>query len=166
MLFYADNVHNWQDWIRNQGWPFVIPRASFTDTGQVSIGNDVWIGANVTIKRGVTIGDGAIVAAGAVVVKDVPPYAVVGGVPAQLIKFRFPDFIFDRLCRLQWWDYNIFNITDLITDNIISSVDTLSDAISDMRLEKRSANMMSVFELYEEYLDNFCDGTTEAKARF
>lgn len=55
------------------------------------IGNDVWIGLNATILDGVTIGDGAIVAAGAVVTKDVPPYAVVAGVPAKIIKYRFTE---------------------------------------------------------------------------
>jgi acetyltransferase-like isoleucine patch superfamily enzyme len=70
----------------------------------VVIGNDVWIGYGATLMAGVTVGDGAIVAAGAVVTKDVPPYAIVGGVPAKVIKYRFDDEQIAFLEKLQWWD--------------------------------------------------------------
>jgi len=69
-----------------------------------NIGNDVWIGSHALIRGGVTIGDGAIIGAGAVVVKDVPPYAVVGGVPAKVIKYRFSQEVIDRLEEMKWWD--------------------------------------------------------------
>lgn len=70
----------------------------------VEIGNDVWIGARATILEGVTIGDGAVVAAGAIVTKDVPPYAIVGGVPAKIIKYRFDDETIKKLLELKWWE--------------------------------------------------------------
>jgi len=70
----------------------------------ISIGNDVWIGANVNIMDGITIGDGAIVAAGAMVIKDVEPYSIVGGVPAKLIKYRFPEEQRKFLLQFKWWD--------------------------------------------------------------
>lgn len=68
------------------------------------IGNDVWIGADVTIIDGVCIGDGAIVAAGAVVTNNVPPYAIVGGVPAKVIRYRFNDDDIKWLLNLKWWE--------------------------------------------------------------
>lgn len=70
----------------------------------VVIGNDVWIGYRATLLAGVTIGDGAIVAAGAVVTKDVPPYTIVGGVPAKMIRKRFSDETIDLLLREKWWE--------------------------------------------------------------
>ncbi len=71
---------------------------------EVIIKNDVWIGANSVIMPGVTIGNGAIVGAGAVVTKDVPDYAIVVGIPAKVIKYRFSEEIINRLLELKWWD--------------------------------------------------------------
>ncbi len=68
------------------------------------IGNDVWIGEDVKIIEGVKIGNGAIVAAGAVVTKDVPPYAIVGGIPAKVIRYRFTEEQIAYLQQLQWWN--------------------------------------------------------------
>ncbi len=71
--------------------------------GPINVGNDVWIGHGAHIRPGVTIGDGAIVAAEAVVTKDVPPYAIVGGNPARLIKYRFSEELRSRLHKTEWW---------------------------------------------------------------
>ena len=70
----------------------------------VSIGNDVWIGENVLLLAGVRVGDGAVIATGAVVTKDVPPYAMVGGVPAKVLRMRFAEDTVAKLLKLRWWD--------------------------------------------------------------
>lgn len=71
----------------------------------VTIGNDVWIGLDVTIMAGVNIGTGAVIAAGAIVNKDVPPYTIVGGVPAKEIRKRFPQAQVNSLLESEWWNY-------------------------------------------------------------
>ena len=68
------------------------------------LGNDVWVGSHVLINGGVTVGHGAVIGAGAVVVKDVPPYAIVGGVPAKVIRYRFIPEVIQKLLELQWWN--------------------------------------------------------------
>jgi virginiamycin A acetyltransferase len=78
--------------------------------GKIKIGNDVWIGTQTVILSGITIGDGAVIAANSVVTIDVPPYAIVGGTPAKIIKYRFDDEIINELLRIQWWKWNIEKI--------------------------------------------------------
>ena len=72
-----------------------------------NIGNDVWIGENVFFSAGLNIGDGAVVLAGAVVTKDVPPYAIVGGVPAKIVKYRYDENTIRFLLDLKWWNKDI-----------------------------------------------------------
>lgn len=81
-------------------------RDAWDNKGDTVIGNDVWIGYEAVILSGVTIGDGAIIGARAVVTKDVPPYTVVGGVPAKPIRKRFDDATIERLETLRWWDWD------------------------------------------------------------
>ena len=79
--------------------------AAWTPKGDIVIGNDVWIGYEAVVMAGVTIGDGAIIGARAVVTRDVPPYTIVGGVPAKEIRKRFPDETIGTLLKLRWWDW-------------------------------------------------------------
>lgn len=73
----------------------------------IVIGNDVWIGAKVTLINGISIGDGAVILAGAVVSKDVPPYAIVGGVPAKILRYRYSPDDIELLLKTKWWNKNI-----------------------------------------------------------
>lgn len=68
------------------------------------LGSDVWVGSHVLVNGGVTVGHGAIIGAGAVVVKDVPPYAIVGGVPAKIIRYRFTEDVIKKLLEIKWWE--------------------------------------------------------------
>lgn len=72
----------------------------------VEIGNDVWIGEGVTFKGGVCIGDGAVIGMNATVTKDVPPYAIVGGVPARIIKYRMNEEQIKKMLEIKWWDWS------------------------------------------------------------
>lgn len=81
--------------------------------GDVTIGNDVWLGRRVTIMSGITIADGAIVAANSTVIRDIGPYEVWGGNPAQKIRSRFAPEIIELLLRMKWWDYDIETITKI-----------------------------------------------------
>ncbi len=92
-------------------WAGAMEGRTYPQKGDLVIGNDVWIGYNATIMAGVTIGDGAIIATNATVVKDVPPYAVVGGNPARVIRYRFSEEVINELLELRWWDQDIEWIT-------------------------------------------------------
>lgn len=93
--------------------------------GDVTIGNDVWIGAGVTIVSGVQIGDGAIIGAGSVVVKDVPPYALAAGNPAEVKKYRFTPEAIDKLLELEWWDWPQDKIREAIPILMSGDIDGL-----------------------------------------
>ncbi len=91
------------------------------------VGNDVWIGNNVIVQDGITVGDGAIIGSNAVVTKDVPPYAIVGGVPAKIIKYRFSEDIITDLLTLKWWDLSDEQIAELPFDDIHGCIQKLKE---------------------------------------
>lgn len=80
-------------------------RQDIVSKGSVSIGNDVWIGAQTVILSGAKIGDGAVIAANSVVTGEIPPYAIAGGSPAKILKYRFPEAVIEELLELKWWDW-------------------------------------------------------------
>ena len=79
--------------------------SAWDNKGDIVIGNDVWIGFEAVILAGVKIGDGAIIGTRAVVTKDVPPYSIVGGIPAKVIRKRYSPDIIEQLLSLRWWDW-------------------------------------------------------------
>lgn len=98
---------------------------SYPTKGDTVIGNDVWIGYDATIMPGVTVGHGAIIATKAVVTKDIPPYAIVGGNPAKVIKMRFSESKVEKLLALAWWDWPIERITKNVKALVEGELDGL-----------------------------------------
>lgn len=98
--------------IFGQGWEGAFNVFDLPVKGDIVVGNDVWFGYDCLIKNGVTIGNGAVIAARAVVVKDVPPYSIVAGNPAKVVKMRFDDRTIERLQRIAWWDWEIGKINE------------------------------------------------------
>lgn len=91
--------------IFGESWANAMQWKSYPSKGDTIVGNDVWIGHRATIMPGVTIGDGAIIGTGATVVKDVPPYTIVGGNPAREIRKRFSETEIEQLLEIKWWDW-------------------------------------------------------------
>jgi len=101
------------------------------DNIKTVIGNDVWVGANSVILKGVVVGDGAIVGASAVVTKDVPPYAIVIGNPAKIIKYRYTQEDINWLLNLQWWNFSRKRIKFLIKKNAFSDFKLFKKLLQD-----------------------------------
>ena len=95
----------------------------------VKIGNDCWIGVRVFLAGGVTVGDGAVILSGAVVTKDVPPYAIVGGVPARILRYRYDPETIDFLLQAKWWDKPL----DWLRDNshLLCDIEQLKKALDE-----------------------------------
>lgn len=120
----ADNLTIFLGGNHRSDWISTYPFPAFTDkfpearglegyvatNGNVRIGNDVWIGSHVTILSGVTIGDGAVVGAQSIVSKSVPPYAIVAGNSAKIIRYRFDTKVIEMLLKLKWWNWPIAKI--------------------------------------------------------
>lgn len=104
-------------------WGLDVPLHDLPPHSPIHIGNDVWIASNVKIKQGVTIGDGAILATECFVTKDVPPYALVGGNPAKIIKYRFTEQQIQALLEIKWWDWEESKIRELVPLLVSNNVD-------------------------------------------
>lgn len=125
---YSKSKFEFSDWHR--GFKFQRRKRIFDDqSNKVTIGNDVWIGSGVVVLNGVTIGDGAIVAAGSVVTKSVPPYAIVGGVPAKVIRMRFAEPIIEKMMAIRWWRFDARVLSGLPFDVPLKALDMLQAQI-------------------------------------
>lgn len=121
----TDAISSYPFAVFGEGWEGAMEGKAYPNKGNTVVGNDVWIGYNATIMPGVTIGDGAIIAANSTVVKDVAPYTIVGGNPAQKIRKRFDQDKINALLQLQWWHWPIEKITQnvsLLTGNDLDPI--------------------------------------------
>ena len=113
ILLGGEHYHNWvSTYPLNMNFPSYNLPSSLRSKGDVVIGNDVWFGVNTTILSGVTIGDGAIIGANSLVVDNIPPYAVVGGNPAKIIRYRFSKETIKLLLQIKWWNWTERKIKD------------------------------------------------------
>ncbi|CAM4029085.1 CatB-related O-acetyltransferase [Shewanella aquimarina] len=111
----------------------------------IIIKNDVWIGNNVVLKPGITVGNGAVIAANAVVTRDVPDYAIIGGIPARVIRYRFSPNTINALLELRWWDYNFLNFKDIPLDTDIENfINALTQKINANKIDKFSPRYFSL----------------------
>lgn len=117
----------------NPYWFFLFEKNFSEVRRPVVIGNDVWIGQNVFIKPGVEIGDGAIIGANAFIAKNVPPYAIVGGNPARLIRFRFDEETVKLLMEIKWWEYDISKIKDIDVEDVVRFINFISTNKSNLQ---------------------------------
>ena len=118
---------------------------------RTKIGHDVWIGSDVAIARNVSIGNGAIIATGSIVTKDVPAYAVVGGVAAKILKYRFEKSIIDELESIQWWDYSMHDLKGLNFTAPRSFIDEFRNRVERGEIEKYSPKYIDLSEFLDEH---------------
>ncbi|MGE3933103.1 MAG: CatB-related O-acetyltransferase [Rhodospirillaceae bacterium] len=125
-------VHGWDAFCRPDAAARIRAAAPpFDESCPVTrIGNDVWIGHGAFVAAGVAVGDGAVIAAHAVVTRDVPPYAVVAGVPARVVRRRFDDAVAARLAALRWWRFSIYDLEGVPFDRIDAAIDAVAARIA------------------------------------
>lgn len=126
---YYPQVNNWHRIMLGetaQGLGTRIKTLSGT-CPMTTLGADVWIGQGAFLKSGVTVGAGAIIGARATVVKDVPPYAIVVGTPARVIRLRFPDAVVERLVASTWWQYSIYDLFDAPLNDPMRALDRIEE---------------------------------------
>jgi virginiamycin A acetyltransferase len=117
-------------WMFKNGWDAEKPDyANLSLKGDTVIGNDVWLGLEAMIMPGIKVGDGAIIGTKALVTKDVPPYSIVGGNPAKLIRKRYCDEVIELLLQIKWWDWDIQKITANIPILISEDIEKLNKII-------------------------------------
>ena len=131
------------------GVDFQVCKHTFTGKSP-KIGHDVWIGSGAVIKRGVTIGTGAVIGAKALVTRDVPPFAIVGGIPAKIIRYRFDEVLIDRILKSAWWDYCFTDFKTFSLTNPLQFCDELEEKINNGEISEFNYKPMQITEMLRE----------------
>ena len=146
---YYPEIHGWDALVAGPGAASVHARTQpyLTSCPVTTFGPDVWIGQGAFVKAGVTIGAGAIVGARATVLHDVPPYAIVVGTPARVVRLRFPEATVERLLRVEWWRYSIYDLFDAPMDAINAALDVIEDLVARGAVRPYDAAVLGPAEL-------------------
>lgn len=146
---YYPQVNDWDTLMAGEAAPSLHSRKRpFRDSCPITtLGPDVWIGQGAFVKSGVTIGAGAIVGARATVLKDVPPYAVVVGTPARVVRLRFSEPIVERLLASAWWRYSLYDLFDAPFDDIERALDEIEAQVAAGTVAPFQGSVMTVDDL-------------------
>jgi acetyltransferase-like isoleucine patch superfamily enzyme len=128
-------------------YPYTLQRANRDNMPK--IGHDVWIGQNATLSRGIVLGTGCVVAANSVVTKSVPEYAIVGGNPAKLIRYRFSESIILKLLEIEWWKYNFVDFGTLRYDDPLLFIRQMHQLIDENRIKEFVPDIFSNDDIKE-----------------
>ena len=134
-LLENSNLYGWNKLIAADETPCTTMFHNSASIEKITIGNDVWIGQSAFIRNGVTIGDGAVIGAMSNVVSDVPPYCIYAGNPARFIRHRFQEDIIERLLRLQWHQYRIFDLFPGVSNEISETISNIERIIETTSLK-------------------------------
>lgn len=133
----GSNFWNPEEWAQEVSGRETAPK-------NLIVGNDVWIGTNAIVMRGLVIGDRAVIGAGAVVTKDVPPYAIVVGAPARILRYRFPQETIRRLLKLKWWQYTPASLKGVPFHDIKAAIVELERRKAEGSLQKIAHPLLRV----------------------
>jgi virginiamycin A acetyltransferase len=143
------NHANIRSWVEDQGKEFHNERFRASEEFPV-IGNDVWIGQDVLLNRSIKIGNGSVVAARSLVTKDIPPYSIVGGIPARIIRRRFSDSICERLNRIQWWDYAFTDFNHISISNPEVFVESMEALVENGNINRHKGQVIVADDIVRE----------------
>ena len=147
--------------LENEKIQFKNGETTFNQKGSIIIQNDVWIGEDVTIMAGVTVGNGAVIARNSHVVKDVPPYAVVGGNPAKVIGYRYTEEQIKKLQVIQWWNWDEQKVKEN-ADYFSEDIEKFCDAFYPfakkefLEYQKQRSDSQDSYFVFVDYYENYC----------